>query len=198
MPENDIKGTKFQDEDFTESRKRVPRYGADLVGAPALNLSKFAAPLVAAVGVIVTGLAPVFGIGDFPKFADLHDDVAKALLALGFTLVVATAIAGVTIAFAADMKTRGLVTAASLHLRQQDGHDQHVILAPPGAPGNSAGLWVKRKGRGDDEQFLVVAAHRSQAGVTEYLLTRGDDAPDWVPAGDVTAWEVQASRPPLK
>jgi hypothetical protein len=109
-------------------------------------------------------------------------------------IVVATAILGVTIAFAADMKARAIVTAASLQLRGLPASSQHLTMSTPGAPGNSAGLWVKQKGRGDDEEFFVVAAHDGSNG-TQYLLTRGDDTPAWVESANITAWEVKVTKP---
>lgn len=187
---DEVVASKFPADNLTDKRSFIPKYGADLVGAPALNLSKYAAPTVAAIGVIVTGVAPLLGLGDFPKFSALTEELPKVLLALGFMLVVATAVLSVSLAYAADMKARGLVTAASLRLREQ----VPLTLVPPaasGAPGESAGLWVKRKTKGEDE-FLVIAGNKTAAGLTEYLLTKDDDTPEWIGEADISAWEVKA------
>ena len=58
---DEVVSKNFGPEQLTDSRSYIPRYGADLLGAPALNLSKYGAPIVAVLGVVVSGLSPIFG-----------------------------------------------------------------------------------------------------------------------------------------
>lgn len=176
----------------TEDRSTIPKLDSDLINAGQMQLAKISAPLVTAVVAILAGVLPNTGLGTIPKLADI-DRNQQGLVILGILLVVGMSILGLSLVWSADLKARAEASAANLALRALPAIV--TVAAPPGAPGQGAGLWVTLKRTGSDDEYLVIGARKLEGSKTEFLIARGNDVPQWVQQADVEDYLVKPAGP---
>jgi hypothetical protein len=157
------------------------------IQAPEFDLTQYAKKLAIVVGVIFPAVLAAL------KAADVNVTDGIVIGGLGVT---AAALIGACLVMAADLSARAYSDRSTRWTAGTSGKSAAVVDRSP-----LMTVWL----RGETEPCPVVAVDRDKAG-TAYLVLRGstskketdaqeivayDDAPEWVPASDVTASSLE-------
>ncbi|MGZ4803603.1 MAG: hypothetical protein ACXV9P_13435 [Acidimicrobiia bacterium] len=170
--------------DVVTDRTKIPDIlETQLITVDSTALQKEAKLVAGTVGVLAAAAFTALGFN-----AGDVQGVQRAYTLLAVTIVVAVALLSWAIVAAADINSRGRVTAANFQLRAQP--PSMNVTSPPGAPGTSAGLWVHVKGEDGDDLELVVDS-RTHDGETQLLLGKGTATPKWHKLDELDRFETR-------
>src|SRR5437588_6836881 len=177
--------------DTTTDRTSIPKLDeAQIVQAGQFQLAKYTAPVTALIVAVSAGVLPNTGLGPIPKVTEL-DKSQQGVVVFGILLVIGLTILGLTLVWSADIRARAEATCANLALRALPTIVS--VSSPPGAAGQSSGLWVTLQRTGADDEYLVIGARKVADEKTEFFLAKGNDRPQWGPEGDVTSYLVKTA-----
>ncbi len=167
---------------LVNDREQIPALDEpELIQLDETRLSKVARSIVSVVGVLGAGLLAFLGLNN--EAVEKQD---PGFVLFGAGILLAVALLAWAIVVSADIRARGVATAANLALRARP----HLTIAPAGVGGKSAGLWCHIAGREKDDLHLVVDS-RTVAGKSRFLLARNDEVPRWYKEEEIDRWEVK-------